>query len=88
MFINQEDEPKKLYEVKKLLFSRRQIMNGINDILEQKYGISAVIDKDFNLNDKKLTKTQKDLIGELYDLGTNWKQNSDNIIKKKIIILI
>jgi len=85
MFINQEDEPKKLYEVKKLLFSRRQIMNGINDILEQKYGISAVIDKDFNLNDKKLTKTQKDLIGELYDLGTNWKQNSDNIIKKKIM---
>tara|TARA_R110000744_G_scaffold97453_4_gene188295 strand:- start:427 stop:3711 length:3285 start_codon:yes stop_codon:yes gene_type:complete len=69
---------------KQLLFKKEYILNGIKDVIQKKGCINFVLNKNFEINNKKITKKQKEKINKNYNLGEINKL-TDNVIKKRIL---
>jgi hypothetical protein len=71
-------------KVKCVLFEKEYMLDGINDIIDEKSCVNMVIDNHFKINNYKLTIHDKQKINKYYDIGDITK-TSDKIIKKKIL---
>lgn len=66
------------------LFDKSYIHEGFKDVMNGYKCINMVINKNLTINNKKLTYKDKKLIELHYELGKNWKDKTDNIIKINI----